>query len=132
MRFDAIGIVVTDMARALAFYRLLGLEFPQGAEGEGHVETVLPGGIRLLFDSEDVVRSFDANWMPPARPGPTSFAFLCDRPDDVDASFDRLVQHGYEGVLAPFDAFFGQRYATIRDPDGNAVDLFAPLTHRED
>ncbi|MFL6036949.1 MAG: glyoxalase, partial [Gaiellaceae bacterium] len=27
----------------------------------------------------------------------------------------------------PFDAFWGQRYATVVDPDGNAVDLFAPL-----
>ena len=28
--------------------------------------------------------------------------------------------------LEPFDAFWGQRYATVLDPDGNAVDLFAP------
>ncbi|MCZ6462364.1 MAG: glyoxalase, partial [Actinobacteria bacterium] len=26
------------------------------------------------------------------------------------------------------DAFWGQRYATVLDPDGNAIDLFAPLT----
>jgi hypothetical protein len=25
------------------------------------------------------------------------------------------------------DAFWGQRYATVLDPDGNPVDLFAPL-----
>jgi len=31
--FDALGIVVSDMAAALAFYRLLGLKFPAGAEG---------------------------------------------------------------------------------------------------
>ncbi|MGB5655838.1 MAG: glyoxalase, partial [Acidimicrobiia bacterium] len=28
---------------------------------------------------------------------------------------------------APFDAFWGQRYATVLDPDGNGVDLFAPI-----
>jgi catechol 2,3-dioxygenase-like lactoylglutathione lyase family enzyme len=27
----------------------------------------------------------------------------------------------------PYDAFWGQRYANVADPDGNAVDLFAPL-----
>jgi uncharacterized glyoxalase superfamily protein PhnB len=25
------------------------------------------------------------------------------------------------------DAFWGQRYATVLDPDGNSVDLFASL-----
>jgi uncharacterized glyoxalase superfamily protein PhnB len=29
--------------------------------------------------------------------------------------------------LAPWDAFWGQRYATVLDPDGNSVDLFAAL-----
>lgn len=27
----------------------------------------------------------------------------------------------------PSDAFWGQRYATVHDPDGNPIDLFAPL-----
>jgi uncharacterized glyoxalase superfamily protein PhnB len=30
-------------------------------------------------------------------------------------------------LRSPFDAFWGQRYATVLDPDGNTVDLFAPL-----
>jgi hypothetical protein len=29
-RFDALGIVVSDLARSMAFYRLLGLDFPDG------------------------------------------------------------------------------------------------------
>lgn len=28
-------------------------------------------------------------------------------------------------------AFWGQRYAVVRDPDGNDVDLFAPLDAEE-
>ena len=40
------GIVVSNMARSVAFYRLLGLEFPAGAENEDHVEAPLPGGMR--------------------------------------------------------------------------------------
>jgi len=126
-RFDAIGMVVKDMAATLAFYRLLGLDIPKEAETEGHVEASLPGGIRLLFDTEEVVRSFISDWTPPARPGPIGFAFLCDDPADVDTTFHRLVDAGYESALAPWDAFWGQRYATVHDPDGNTVDLFAPL-----
>jgi uncharacterized glyoxalase superfamily protein PhnB len=131
MKFDAIGVVVTDMARTVAFYRLLGLNFPEDAETSGHVEAELPGGVRLMFDTEDVMRSFNEEWTPPTRPGPMSFAFLCDRPDDVDTVFQTLTDHGHDAVVSPFDAFWGQRYATVHDPDGNAVDLFAPLDRQD-
>lgn len=132
MRFDAIGVIVTDMGRTLDFYRLLGLEFPADAGAGGHVETELPGGIRLMFDTEDLMRSFDDGFAPPLRPGPMGFAFLCDSPIDVDQTFERLVGHGHRAALPPFDAFWGQRYATVLDPDGNSVDLFAPFGDRED
>ena len=50
-----------------------------------------------------------------------------DDPDAVDAAYERLVALGYDGHKAPWDAPWGQRYALVRDPDGNSVDLFAPL-----
>ncbi len=126
-RFDAIGLVVTDMAATLAFYRTLGLDISEDADTEGHVEAALPGGIRLMFDTEDVVASFTPDWTPPARPGPIGFAFLCDDPADVDRTYRRVTAAGHDSALEPFDAFWGQRYASVRDPDGNLVDLFAPL-----
>ena len=49
-------------------------------------------------------------------------------PGDVDAVFERLISLGHAGPLAPFDAPWGQRYATVEDPDGTSVDLFAPST----
>ncbi|MDT5316585.1 MAG: hypothetical protein QOE74_5605, partial [Mycobacterium sp.] len=45
-----------------------------------------------------------------------------------DAVFERLTAAGHSGMLAPFDAPWGQRYATVEDPDGTSVDLFAALT----
>lgn len=65
MKLDVVGVVVGDMGASLAFYRSLGLEFPEGAETEGHVETTLPGGLRLAFDTVEVMRSFDESWSPP-------------------------------------------------------------------
>jgi uncharacterized glyoxalase superfamily protein PhnB len=41
--------------------------------------------------------------------------------------YAELMSAGYESQHEPWDAFWGQRYATVRDPDGNGVDLFAPL-----
>ena len=125
-RFDLIGIVVADMARSLAFYRWLGLDLPAAADDEPHVEVTLPGGIRLAWDAVSTVQSFDPDFEP--RPGNTiSLAFLLDSPTEVDATYTRLVDAGYTGHRAPWDAFWGQRYAVVHDPDGHGVDLFAPL-----
>ena len=40
-QFDVFAVTVSDMARSLVFYRRLGLEFPDGAETEPHVEAVI-------------------------------------------------------------------------------------------
>ncbi|GGX05289.1 glyoxalase [Streptomyces lomondensis] len=126
-RFDAIGLVVSDMAASVAFYRRLGFAFPDGAENQPHAEAELPGGLRLLLDTEETVRSFHAAWEPPSGGGRASLALRCDGPEEVDALYEELVGSGCHGELKPWDAFWGQRYAVVLDPDGNGVDLFAPL-----
>lgn len=125
MKFDALGIIVSDMEAALAFYRRLGLDIPAEADTEGHVEVAV-GGIRLMFDTVEMVRSF-TDWEPPAGGHRIGLAFLCDSPLQVDETFAGLVIAGYRTSVQPFDAFWGQRYATVLDPDGNPVDLFAAL-----
>jgi catechol 2,3-dioxygenase-like lactoylglutathione lyase family enzyme len=126
-RFDAVGLVVSDMAASVTFYRRLGFAFPEGAETAPHAEAGLPGGIRLLLDTEESVRSFHPGWRPPTGGGRHSLALLCDRPEEVDELYDELVGAGHRGELKPWDAVWGQRYAVVHDPDGNGVDLFAPL-----
>jgi catechol 2,3-dioxygenase-like lactoylglutathione lyase family enzyme len=130
--FDALGIVASDMAASVAFYRLLGLSFPEGAETEGHVEADLAGGARLMLDTEELVRSFDPEFRAPQGPGRIGLAFLCENPDEVDRVYDAVLEAGYAGERPPWDAFWGQRYATVLDPDGNSVDLFAPFADEQD
>lgn len=125
-RLDLIGIIVQDMAKSLAFYRRLGFDIPPEADTEGHVEAVV-GGLRVAWDTVEVVHSFDPEWTPPAGGQRLGLAFLCDSPTEVDEVYGDLVAAGYESRLEPWDAFWGQRYAVVRDPDGNPVDLFAPL-----
>jgi catechol 2,3-dioxygenase-like lactoylglutathione lyase family enzyme len=126
-RLDVVGLVVGDMAASLAFYRRLGFTFADGAEAEGHVETALPGGLRLILDTIEIIHSFDPGWSAPSGDHRVALAFACDSPAEVDALHRDLVAAGYESHLEPWDAFWGQRYATIHDPDGNAIDLFADL-----
>jgi catechol 2,3-dioxygenase-like lactoylglutathione lyase family enzyme len=130
-RFDAVGLVVSDLAASLSFYRRLGLVFPDGAEELPHVEAELPGGLRFALDTEDTVRSFHAGWRPPAGGGRVSLAFRCDSPAEVDGLYEELVGAGYHGELKPWDAVWGMRYAVVHDPDGNGVDLFADLAARQ-
>jgi catechol 2,3-dioxygenase-like lactoylglutathione lyase family enzyme len=124
---DMIGIVVGDMARALAFYRELGLEFAENADSQPHAESQLPGGLRIGFDTIETVRSFDPDWTEPSGSSRIHLAFQCETPAAVDSIYKRLTGLGYEGNRDPWDAFWGQRYAVVDDPDGNGIDLFAQL-----
>jgi len=128
-RFDLIGVVVSDMAASLAFYRRLGLDIPPGADAEPHVEVTIAGSTRIAFDTEETITSFDDSWTPPGAGGHrVALAFACDDAADVDATYASFVESGSPGHLAPWDAFWGQRYAIVLDPDGNHIELFAPLT----
>jgi catechol 2,3-dioxygenase-like lactoylglutathione lyase family enzyme len=120
---DAIGIVSSDLARTRAFYALLGIEF---GEGDDHVEATMPNGLRLMLDTEDVIRSFRPDWARAAG-NQLALAFECGSPQEVDELYARVVAAGFEGEKEPWDAFWGHRYAQLSDPDGVPVDLFAAL-----
>jgi uncharacterized glyoxalase superfamily protein PhnB len=128
-RLDVIGVIVSDMQKAIDFYGRLGLQFPADPdpEGHGHVETTVPGGLRFTLDAEESIRSFDPDWTPPEGGHRMAVAFRCESPADVDRVHDELVEAGAESRREPWDAFWGQRYAQAKDPDGNVIDLFAPL-----
>jgi uncharacterized glyoxalase superfamily protein PhnB len=92
------------------------------------VDFELGGGLRLAWDTEDTIKSFDPGWAPPASgTHRVALAFACESPSEVDAAWADLTGAGYEGHLEPWDAFWGLRYAVVHDPDGTPVDLFAPL-----
>jgi catechol 2,3-dioxygenase-like lactoylglutathione lyase family enzyme len=126
-KLDAIGIVVRDLGRAREFFGLLGLEFPELTEGEDHLEAVGPGGIRLMLDAEEMIKGYDESWVEP-KGQRVGLGFLCDSPAEVDEIYEKVVAAGFVGKKAPWDSFWGQRYAQVADAEGgNTVDLFAPL-----
>src|SRR5690348_5080139 len=104
MPLDAIGIVVSDLDRARDFYTLLGLNLP---EDDDHVEVELAGGLRLMFDKEELVKSFDPDWSRGTGSPTHSLAFSFETPADVDAKYEELVAAGGSGHKAPWDAFWG-------------------------
>ena len=121
---NAIGIVSSNLRSSIAFYRLLGVDFPE--DGEGHIEATLPSGVRFMLDAEDVVKSFRPDWTRETG-NQLALAFECASPAEVDELYEQVTAAGFVGEKEPWDAFWGQRYAQLSDPDGVPVDLFAPL-----
>ncbi len=125
-RLDAIGIVTSDMAASCRFYALLGVPVGEPPDGEDHFEATLASGIRLMWDSVELMRQLDPDWQQPTG-HPLGLAFHCGSAAGVDGTHAAVIEAGFASKSEPWDAFWGQRYAQVVDPDGNTVDLFAPL-----
>ena len=123
-QLDAIGLIASDLDATVAFYRRLGLEFT--AFGEGHHEAAMASGFRLMIDDIATIESF-SSYEPASGGRNVGLAFGCGSPAEVDEIFATLTGGGAETKTAPFDAPWGQRYATVLDPDRNPVDLYATL-----
>jgi uncharacterized glyoxalase superfamily protein PhnB len=122
---NAVGIAVSNMAESIRFYRALGLDVPE-TPGEGHVDAFLPNGVRFMLDGEDVMRSFMPEWTR-ENGNQISIALECASPAEVDEVHGRVVAAGFDSEKDPWDAFWGQRYALLIDPDGVRVSLYAAL-----
>ncbi|WP_430592103.1 VOC family protein [Humidisolicoccus flavus] len=122
-----IGIVTRDMAASLQFYRALGVEIAEGQDDAPHVDAKLADGTALAWDTIETIQSFDPGYTPAHGGHKIALAFDKGKPAAVDAAFAELVAAGYTAHVAPWDAHWGQRYATLLDPDGNSIDLYAAL-----
>lgn len=64
---------------------------------------------------------------PTQQAGRVGFALQAASPAEVDAAVQRVQDARYSVKTQPWDAFWGQRYATVTGPDGVNVDVFAWL-----
>ena len=124
---NTLDIVVADISASIAFYRRLGLDFQVDPSYAEHAGCDLPSGLHVMLDEEKFTAMARPGWIR-AEGSPSIFlAFQFDTPADVDAKYAELVAAGYAGSREPWDAFWGHRYATVLDPDGNGADLYCPL-----
>lgn len=125
-RIDAVSVTSTDMSRSVAFYSALGFDFTGVDTAQDHVEPVTPpGATRLMIDGAALAEQLTGRKPVPATH--SAFALLCDSPAAVDAAAQAVRDAGFTVAKDPWDAFWGQRYAVVQDPEGYLVDLFAPL-----
>ncbi|MGH7820833.1 MAG: VOC family protein [Candidatus Binatia bacterium] len=129
MEFSQAVLKVERFAECVRFYReLLGCELVGGGAG-GPVAYFASAGQRFaLLDAKVAAALIPGGDRPPRAPRVT-FAF---RTDDVDAACRRLRDAGVRYTLEPADfTFWGVRSSLCEDPDGNPVEIFAPLSAPE-
>lgn len=124
--FMGIHVAVSDMARALGFYRRLGVPVPEGAEAAPHAELDLGGGAHLALSTPTVIGMYDPGWRGHHPSTATVLQFGLESRAAVDALHDELASAGYQSHLSPIDAFWGARYCEVDDPDGHTVGLHSP------
>lgn len=124
-------MVVANMPASLAFYRMLGLDIPEEQDAQPHVEAKW-GSTTIAWDSVEMVHSFDSSYVHAQGPGRISLAFQQESAGHVDTLYQRMIDAGFTGHIPPWDAFWGQRYAALHDPDGNTIDVYASLDVESD
>ena len=124
---DQVNLVVSDMEASVAFSELLGLTFqPSPAEwADHHRSAITPAGLDFDLDSSEFAATWNRGW--PGRSGRPGgvISFRLDSRDEMDARFAALTAAGSPSQQAPYDTFWGSRYAIVEDPDGNAVGLMS-------
>jgi uncharacterized glyoxalase superfamily protein PhnB len=119
-----IHLFVHDVAASVEFYRLAGIEFESVSHDFARAAS---DRATLEIGSYRLTRGYDPGFLEPVPGGGTALQVGLDARDAVDAMYADLTSAGYSGHLAPFDAFWGARYAEVRDPDGNLVGFQSPI-----
>lgn len=122
-----VGITVKNLGKSLSFYRILGLPIPEGQDNEHHVEFTSENCYSIGFIPETTMLNTDPTWKAPIGNNRVSLKFACDSPAKVDETYKQLIAAGHQSFKEPWDAFWGQRFAQVLDPDGNNIGFFAEL-----
>jgi len=135
------GIVVTDMERALTFYRdLLGLKVAQDFREEGdYINSILGlSGVRvrmvkLTADDGSMIELLHYPSHPrEARQNPQLCDIGCSHVaftiDDIDKEYERLLKNGVRFTRPPCISPDGYAKVTFcYDPDGTSIELVEVL-----
>lgn len=131
-QFTGLNLVAEDFDATLGFYRLLGIDIPDDKvwrtdTGRHHTEGVNIGsGAEVEFDSPHLARIYNSGYRTAPTSAPAVIGFHVPTREAVDALHDKLTAAGHQSRQAPYDAFWGARYAIVADPDGRDVGFMSP------
>lgn len=123
MKFLSTRIITADVGRLASFYEVVtGVSAVWGNELFAEIPT--PVGT-LAIGSDKTVPLFGQGSAEPAANRSAIIEFIVD---DVDAEYRRLAGQLDDVVTEPTTMPWGNRALMFRDPDGNLVNLFTPVT----
>jgi predicted enzyme related to lactoylglutathione lyase len=124
MNFVSIRIITADIKRLVGFYeQITGVPVTMYTEDFGELKTA---ACTLAMGSTRTLQLFSGDV---ARPAENHTAILEFRVGDVDAEYRRLVEViGGSLVQEPTTMPWGNRSLLFRDPDGNLVNFFTPIS----
>lgn len=123
MNFASVRIITDDLVRLVEFYeKVTGVSASRPAPV--FAEIVLPSCTLAIGHSQTVQLFGDGS----ARAADNHTVIIEFRVDDVDVEYTRLKSLVDEWVQEPTMMPWGNRSALFRDPDGNLVNIFAPIT----
>jgi catechol 2,3-dioxygenase-like lactoylglutathione lyase family enzyme len=134
--FSQINIVSTDLDASLEFYRRLGVEMPADGvwrtQSGAHHASSTPAAaqaVQIDLDSIAFARIWNTGWSRRSDiRGRVVLGFNVESRAAVDETYADLTAAGHPGLQAPYDAFWGARYAVVEDPDGVAVGIMSPVS----
>jgi predicted enzyme related to lactoylglutathione lyase len=123
MDFVSIRIITADVARLVGFYeQATGVQANWSTEDFAELRTAHG---TLAIGSTRTVSLLAPGSSRPADNRTVIIEFLVD---DVDAAYEKLSGFIEEFVNEPTTMPWGNRSLLFRDPDGNLVNFFAPVT----
>jgi catechol 2,3-dioxygenase-like lactoylglutathione lyase family enzyme len=134
---NQLNIVCGDLAASVAFYRRLGVTIPEdriwrtstGAHHASAGDAASGPDIALDLDSSAFAAVWNTGWRGRKDlKGRVVVGFGVGSREDVDRLYAEMTAVGHRGLQAPYDAFWGARYAIVEDPDGLAVGLMSVLS----
>lgn len=123
MQFASIRVITDDVKRLTGFYENATGQAAKWLTGD-FAEVTTPT-CTLAIASTRTVTPLGANAPRPASNGSVIIEF---RVDDVDREYDNLRRFTTDFVLEPTTMPWGNRSVLFRDPDGNLVNFFTPVT----
>ncbi|MZQ81174.1 VOC family protein [Paenibacillus sp. 5J-6] len=123
MNFASVRIITDDVDRLVDFYeKVMGVSAERLAPV--FAELILPS-CTLAIGHSQTVQLFGAGSAVAANNQTVILEFLVH---DVDTEFERLKPFVHEWVTEPTTMPWGNRAILFRDPDGNLINLFTPVT----
>ncbi|MBO3272229.1 VOC family protein [Hymenobacter defluvii] len=125
MNFTSVRLITADFERLASFYETVsGQQLVRATPSFGELRTL--GGTLAIGDTSTLA-PFGGGLV--ASPAANRTAIIEFRVADVDADYGRLATYlGDALVQAPTTMPWGNRSLLFRDPDGNLVNFFMPLT----